>query len=374
MNRRHFLASSSALTVTALFGATPPKRILLRSSWQTVNIGDIGHTPGMLRLLEQHLPDAEVKLWPSDVKNGVEEMLRQRFPKVEIVRGPEHLRAAFKDCDFLLHGSGPSLVAQKDVAKWVKETGKPFGVGGITLPMQGSSSTKPSSDSAITETIKLLSQAKFVFFRDSKSLELAKAKGCTAPIMEFGPDGAFGVDLRAEAKAEAFLAQHGLKAGEFLCCIPRLRFTPYWVIPSKKAKFDETKHTRNEAMKDHDHAPHREAITRIVRETSMKVLLCPEDETQMAVAKENLFDKLPDDVKAKVVWRDTYWLTGSATRAERRFAAVAREAASCVSNASTKAISCSTLATIRRCSARGGSGNVTRASALPVKCGMPAPV
>ena len=312
MNRRHFLASSSALTVTALFGATPPKRILLRSSWQTVNIGDIGHTPGMLRLLEQHLPDAEVKLWPSDVKNGVEEMLRQRFPKVEIVRGPEHLRAAFKDCDFLLHGSGPSLVAQKDVAKWVKETGKPFGVGGITLPMQGSASTKPSSDSAISETIKLLSQAKFVFFRDSKSLELAKAKGCTAPIMEFGPDGAFGVDLRAEAKAEAFLAQHGLKAGEFLCCIPRLRFTPYWVIPSKKAKFDETKHTRNEAMKDHDHAPHREAITRIVRETSMKVLLCPEDETQMAVAKENLFDKLPDDVKAKVVWRDTYWLTDEA--------------------------------------------------------------
>ena len=216
MNRRHFLASSSALTVTALFGATPPKRILLRSSWQTVNIGDIGHTPGMLRLLEQHLPDAEVKLWPSDVKNGVEEMLRQRFPKVEIVRGPEHLKAAFKDCDFLLHGSGPSLVAQKDVAKWVKETGKPFGVGGITLPMQGSSSTKPSSDSAISETIKLLSQAKFVFFRDSKSLALAKAKGCTAPIMEFGPDGAFGVDLRAEAKAEAFLAQHGLKAGEFL--------------------------------------------------------------------------------------------------------------------------------------------------------------
>ena len=98
MNRRHFLASSSALTVTALFGATPPKRIILRSSWQTVNIGDIGHTPGMLRLLEQYLPDAEVKLWPSDVKNGVEEMLKQRFPKVEIIKGPEHLKAAFEQC------------------------------------------------------------------------------------------------------------------------------------------------------------------------------------------------------------------------------------------------------------------------------------
>jgi polysaccharide pyruvyl transferase WcaK-like protein len=312
MNRRHFLASSSAAFATSLLGATVPKRIILRSSWQTVNIGDIGHTPGMLRLLEQHLPDADVKLWPSDVKNGVEEMLKQRFPKVEIVKGPEHLKAAFKDCDFLLHGSGPSFVAQKDVAKWVKETGKPFGVGGITLPVQGSGSTKPTSEGAMSETIKLLNQAKFVYFRDSKSLELAKAKGCTAPVMEFGPDGAFGVDLRAEEKAEAFLKANGLKAGEFLCCIPRLRFTPYWVIPSKKAKFDETKHKRNEAMKDHDHAAHREAITRIVRETSMKVLLCPEDETQMAVGKEVIFDKLPDDVKAKVVWRENYWLTDEA--------------------------------------------------------------
>jgi hypothetical protein len=32
----------------------------------------------------------------------------------------------------------------------------------------------------------------------------------------------------------------------------------------------------------------------------------------MAVGKEMLFDKLPDDVKAKVVCRSTFWLTGEA--------------------------------------------------------------
>ncbi len=37
-----------------------PYRILLRSSWQTVNIGDIAHTPGMLALLERYRSDAEV--------------------------------------------------------------------------------------------------------------------------------------------------------------------------------------------------------------------------------------------------------------------------------------------------------------------------
>src|SRR5437588_1212430 len=32
----------------------------------------------------------------------------------------------------------------------------------------------------------------------------------------------------------------------------------------------------------------------------------------MAVNKEMLFDKLPDDVKTKVVWRENYWLTDEA--------------------------------------------------------------
>lgn len=61
MNRRSFLASSATAALTlgalrsALFAAADkagrPPRILLRSSWQSVNIGDIGHTPGALSLL-----------------------------------------------------------------------------------------------------------------------------------------------------------------------------------------------------------------------------------------------------------------------------------------------------------------------------------
>ena len=39
--------------------------------------------------------------------------------------------------------------------------------------------------------------------------------------MEFGPDGAFAVDLRNDAAADAFLKANGLEEGKFLCCIPR---------------------------------------------------------------------------------------------------------------------------------------------------------
>lgn len=293
-------------------------QILLRSSWQTVNIGDIAHTPGVLALLEKHIPQAGITLWPSNVENGVREMLLARFPRLKTVQG-DAVKQAFDQCDFLLHGSGPSLVAQKDVARWHQETGKPFGIYGITFSAQESTATQPTPDSALARTIEIFNAARFVYFRDSVSLGVAQKKGCTCPIMEFGPDGAFATDLRDDEKAEAFLKAHNLESGKFLCCIPRLRYTPYWKIKAGTA-FDEKKHARNEAMKEHDIAPLRESIVRVVRETPMKVLLCPEDKSQMEVGKQNIYDKLPDDVKDKVVWREDYWLTDEALSTYRRSA------------------------------------------------------
>jgi len=300
MNRRHFLTTTLASTLASLPAAEGrPRRIVLRSSWQTVNIGDIAHTPGVLHLLEQHLPDVEVRLWPSSVGNGVEEMLMKRFPKLKIIKGREDILAAFAECDFLLHGSGPGFVAKKDVAKWRKETGKPYGIYCITF----AASDEESRD--------LLSGARFVYFRDSVSLQFAKDHGVTSPIMEFCPEGSFAVDLRNDAAADAFLKEHQLEAGKFLCCIPRYRNTPYWKI-KKGVPFDEKKDARNQAMKEHDLAPLREAIVAVVKQTDMKVLVCPEDASQMEIGKEMLVDKLADDVKSRVAWRPNYWLTDEA--------------------------------------------------------------
>ncbi|MCS7466830.1 polysaccharide pyruvyl transferase family protein [Stieleria sp. ICT_E10.1] len=313
ITRRKLLALLAATTAgQSITGAEPasPKHILLRSSWQTVNIGDIAHTPGVLRILETHLPEVKITLWPSNVDNGVEELLLARFPELRIVKGADQLKAAFAECDFLLHGSGASLVAQRDVVRWAEETGKPYGIYGITLPPKKSSATQATSAAAMAETIRVLSDAAFVFFRDSHSLALAKDKGCTAPIMQFGPDGAFACDLRDDEKADAFLAENGLETGKFLCCIPRLRYTPYWLI--KDRPFDPVKHARNEEMKEHDHAQLRAAIIEIARTTNLKVLLCPEDQTQMQVGKEVILHRLPADVRERVVWRPNYWLTGEA--------------------------------------------------------------
>ena len=306
IDRRRFVQAVAAAVGCATIAARSKAsanisrrvRIVLRSSWQTVNIGDIAHTPGVLALLEKYLPDVEVRLWPSSVGDGVEEILKRRFPKVAIIRGKDEIARAMDECDFLLHGSGPSLVAAKDVARWREETGKPYGVFGITV-------------ASIDEQVRsLLSDSRFVYFRDSVSLQLAKSSGVTCPVMAMGPDGAFAVDLRDDERADAFLEANQLTPGKFLCCIPRLRYTPYWKI--KNQPFNQERHDRNEAMKEHDHAPLRAAIRAVTDQGDYKVLICPEDRSQMAVGKEMLYDPLPDQTKRRVVWREDYWLTDQA--------------------------------------------------------------
>jgi polysaccharide pyruvyl transferase WcaK-like protein len=313
MRRRSFLqATAAALSALNFLHPQRRPRILLRSSWQVVNIGDIAHTPGVLALLARYVPEAEVRLWASpDLSDEVAAMEHRRFPLLQIVKGtigadgkassPE-LSDAISWCDFLLHGSGASLVAARDVAAFVKHTGKRFGVYGITH-----GSFLSGDDTA------LLSQAAFVFFRDSVSLALARKQGVSSPIMEFGPDGAFACDLRNDAAATAFLAANGLEERQFVCVIPRLRYTPYWTIRGTEMTDEQKRRAaRNDDMAEHDNAPLRAAITAVVRETPLKILVCPEDMSQMAVGKQWLVDKLPGDVRKRVVWRERFWLTDEA--------------------------------------------------------------
>lgn len=316
LSRRVFLGAAMAGCCGGrVLGAATRKRpkIVLRSSWQMVNIGDIAHTPGVLTLLERYVPEAEVILWASaEHSEEVSRMEKQRFSCLKgIVKGrvssdgkevtSEALKKALDECDFLLHGSGASFVDYWGIRAAVRRTGKPYGVWGITY-----SGSDPRQQ-------EFMSTAQFLFFRDSVSLEVARGEGITTPVMEFGPDGAFAVDLRNEAAAERFLEQHALEPGKFVCVIPRYRVTPYWKIRNKPmTDKDRENWALSQQWKEHDHAPLRKAIETLVRETDYRVLICPEDQSQVALGKEMLYDPLPEVIRQRVVWRDSYWLTDEA--------------------------------------------------------------
>ena len=335
-SRRNFVKQAALTTTGAMFLKTvfsaalfnayeddatekKPCNILLRSGWQVENIGDIAHTPAMLALIEKYIPHATVTFWPyyHVLPENEVAMLTKRFPHIKIVEGKLDaqgkassgtLQEAIDAADFMLHNSGPATIGWADLTAFKKIYHKPFGVFGVTYGLYGA----PEKD--------ILSEAAFVYFRDSVSLQKAKDAGIHAPVMAFGPDAVFSIDVTDDEKANAFLLANKLEGGKFMCCIPKQRNTPVWLHKNKNRPFDETKHSRNEAMKEHDHLPLRDAITAVIRKTNMKILICHEDETEMAIGKDWLLDKLPLDVKPNIVWRNTPWLTDEAISIYKRSA------------------------------------------------------
>ena len=287
----------------------PKATLLLRSSWQTVNIGDIAHTPGMLALLEKHRPDLQVVLWPNPLNAEVEQLLLHRFPTVRIARSKPEQDAALASCDFFLHGSGPGLVGRSE-AERARKAGKPYGFAGITL-----------NDIELQEHRELLAGAKFVFTRDGDSLQALRKAQITGPRMGFGPDATFALDLRDDAAAAKLLKEHALEPGKFLCAVPRLRWTPYWEIHADH-KPNPERSAVNEAFAERDHAKMREAIIAWVTQTHQRVFLVPEMTYEVARLRPLLFDPLPMAVKAKVAVLDRYWLTAEAASVYAQAAAL----------------------------------------------------
>ena len=299
--------------------------ILLRSGWQSVNVGDITHTPGVLTLLEKAMPDAKVILWPAEIERGVEPMLLRRFPKLSIAKGtvdgqgspssPE-LRKAFAAADLCIHGSGPSVVGPQQMEGWRTATGKPYGFLGIGFTLTAEAAGV-KGDSQLQA---LLNGASFVFTRETASLRNLEKAGIHGPKLGFCPDSTFSFDIRDDARGGAYLREQGLQPGKFIAVVPRLRLTPYHLIRKSGYTAEEIERRTkiNEKWAERDHAKLREAIVAYVRKTGGRVLLCPEMTYQLDILEPLLYRPLPEDVKPHVAMRKNYWLPDEAASVYRR--------------------------------------------------------
>ncbi len=319
MKRRKFIEQTSLFSASLLFTSfitkaikKPNPTILLVSGWQDVNIGDIGHTPGLLHVLETFIPKATVILWKKSKGEEVKKLLNKNFPKVKIIYGavdsnkevenPE-IMDVFTKADLMVHGSGPLLVGADNLASWMKHTTKPFGVYGTTLE-------NPSKYHQ-----EILQKAAFIYTRETKSIEHLKKVGITGNHVQFAPDATFFMNIRDDEKGNAFLKANGLEDKKFICAVPRLRYTPYHKFnPNNNGwnteKIKQVEET-NEKYKEIDHAKLREAMIAWVRETGNKVLICPEMTYAVDIMDELLINPLPEDVKPFVIKRG-YWLPDEA--------------------------------------------------------------
>ncbi len=285
-------------------------RILVRSIAQEVNIGDVAQGPGVLALIEKYIPEAEVKVLSAGANSEIIAMLGKRFPNYEIIRGkfddtgtkitaPNQQKVidACEWADYFVQGSGPGISAG-DIKGFQRISGgKPYGIFGVTY--SGSASAQ-----------EMINGADFVYFRDSTSYRKALSDGVYAPVLQFGPDSAFAFDIKDDEKAEAFMEEKGLEEGKFMCLIPRYRHTPYWEIG--RASYNESSDKTNQEYKEKDNGVLRETAIKIVDETGMKVVVCPEDETQIKLGQDVIIDMLPEGYEDKIVLHDEFWLPDEA--------------------------------------------------------------
>jgi hypothetical protein len=141
--------------------------------------------------------------------------------------------------------------------------------------------------------------------------------------MEFAPDAAFAADEVDQPAADAYLSKHGLVEGHFICVLSRLRYTPYFRILNRPARPDEQeRHQISEIHKESDHEGLRLFIIHWVRSTGLRVLLCPEMTYEVELTWDQLYSKLPEDIRHYVIWRDRYWRPDEATAVYARARAV----------------------------------------------------
>jgi polysaccharide pyruvyl transferase WcaK-like protein len=308
--RRDFLLALTALIgARALGAAEKPKTIVLQSAWDTVNIGDIGHTPGTLRIIEQHLPDVSVILWAMKLDQRVTEMLRRRFPKVEILQGSllgknerdERLREAIGRADLFIRNSG--MGQDTSFMEHCRKIGKPYGLFG--------QSYFPSmvEGPGAAARIELLNGAAFIYCRETKTLNILRNAGVKTPVLEFGPDGCFGIDVRDDSRGLATMKKLGLEERKFITIQLRTNTAKLPGVDDTRTPKLNPLHPTPEQIADDERraAVYRDLITRWVQRTGYKVLIAPEVKKEMEHNKRLLCDPLAADIRKHVVNLDDFW-------------------------------------------------------------------
>lgn len=293
------------------------KRILVHSGWNRYNFGDVAHTPGLLSLLQRHIPEAEICLWMASYPEWLSGYIGARFPDVRCISGrlggshgatDASVEQAFDEADLFIYNSGPvfnyghelmpggpvrtegwrgfdwnATMAPAAKLYYARSKGVPFGLFG-----QSFIHIAPPADVVLPD---ILSQAAFVTTRETDSLRYLRSLGVQAPDMDFVPDAAWAFDLQDDEVVVPWLRRLGLQDDQFLALTTR--YPPIGV----DEQFDKEKQL----------AFFRVLISDWVAETSLPVVLIPEMARSIKLNRELIYDPLPAELQQHVIIDDSLW-------------------------------------------------------------------
>jgi hypothetical protein len=293
-----------------------PKTILLRSGWNRYNFGDVAHTPGFLRLAQQHLPDTHVIVWAASYPEWLSGYLGTRFPNVEVVSGSlggdgrpadPVIEQAFDRADLFVFNSGPLINYGHELVDgpprregwrsfdwrflmmvlapmfYAHRRGLPFGIFG-----QSVIHVAPPAPCIVTD---ILAEAAFVGTRETDSLGYLRQLGLDHPHLTFVPDAAWSCDLTDDQRVVPWLRRMGLDDGRFLAVTTRN--CPAGVSDERDRREQQRLWTT--------------MLHTWLRETSMPIVLVPETVRSIELNKEYVLAAVPDNVRGRVIADDTLW-------------------------------------------------------------------
>ncbi|HIT77106.1 MAG TPA: polysaccharide pyruvyl transferase family protein [Candidatus Avipropionibacterium avicola] len=311
------------------------------AGWQADNIGDVAHIPGTLVALQRRHPDARLSLLVHNINERELRMLARYFPDVTLVTDrleadapvtPE-LERFLSDVDVLVHGSGPALVAGEVLQEWSRRTQQPYGVFAITVdpirPYEGTLDHLVPMIHAIDGDLltelerEVFSGASFLHTRESLSRDFLQGQDIGPVRPRFGPDATVLCDFYDDADGRSVIEEYDLVDGEFLCAVPRLRFTPYHTIRGyAPGPEDHRKMAYNAGHVQDDFEVLRAGITAWVRRTGHRALIVPEMSYAVATAQQHLAGTFPEDVADKILVLPRFWELQEAAAVYRHSAGV----------------------------------------------------
>lgn len=147
---------------------------------------------------------------------------------------------------------------------------------------------------------KLFADAKFVYCRDTDSLNYLSQRGLLNKFSGYRPDTTFFFNVFDESWADEFMGHNNLQTDKFMSVLLRISDAkPMFNDPTGGAVSEERKLEQMRKMKI--------LVEEWIKRTGCKVLICHETSHTLEVARKYLYDILSEDAKANCVYMDSFW-------------------------------------------------------------------
>ena len=148
----------------------------------------------------------------------------------------------------------------------------------------------------------LFKDARFVYCRDPDSLAYLAQRDLLGLRSGYRPDSTFFFNGFDEPWLETFKREHNLADRKYITL----------TIRSAKSQPGPLAETVTKDREDEHMERIRKFITDWVTQTGVPVVLCPEVRFEVALMRDNVYQKLSPEVQKKCVWMDKFWTTEQA--------------------------------------------------------------